>query len=558
LNRIVFFHHFRIDSFKMQEKAGRLSSSGMQDGMSRTVKVLLVDDNEADRVLILRALRGDLRRLEACEVTDSDSFSRALEATRYDLAIVERRTGWGCGLKIGAMLRQRFPACPLLMFSRDDSMEAAMEALRAGFDDYLAKSPGRLARLPRAAGELIDRGRAMKREAWVETRTQDLLARLNVGVYRATTRGIMLYANDAFCRIFGISSWREAPNWSLRAAMADPGEEARLAKELRRNGLLQAVEVRLRGPGGRDQWISLTQCLRSGGETLAVIEGLVEDITERKLMTIASKRREEEVRQHQRLETVGQLAGGVAHDFNNLLTAINGYSELIMGSLPEDHPLRDNVDEIRKAGTRAAILTRQLLAFSSRLLLQPRRFDLNALLKRMEGAIRETLGSSVHVLCFPAVGLGPVYADPSQLENCIMSLVHNAREAMPTGGSLHLRTGEVRISEDGKGDAWDIIPGDRMRPGPYALIMMEDSGTGMKKDVLARIFEPFFTTKPMGKGTGLGLSTVYGILKQSGGAIHADSEPGKGARFRLYLPLARPGQGLSPAGSREAPGESLS
>jgi two-component system cell cycle sensor histidine kinase/response regulator CckA len=173
----------------------------------------------------------------------------------------------------------------------------------------------------------------------------------------------------------------------------------------------------------------------------------------------------------------------------------------------------------------------------------------------MEGAIRETLGGSVHVLNFPAAGLGPVWADPSQLENCIMSLVYNAREAMPTGGSLHLRTGEVRIAEDGQADAWDILPGDRMRPGTYALLMIEDSGVGMKKDVLSRIFEPFFTTKPMGKGTGLGLSTVYGVLKQSGGAIHADSEHGKGARFRLYLPLARPGQGVSAAGSREIPGD---
>lgn len=510
--------------------------------MARSVKLLLVDDDGNRRAAILRALRDGLSGVDAHEADSAEAFARALEVARFDLAIVQRRLAWSCGLKLGEILRKRYPDCPMLLISPDGNTEAAVEALRSGFDDYLPESPGRLARLPRTTGVLLESARARRRADWTEARTQDLLARLNVGVYRATTRGIILYANSAFCKIFGIASWREAPAWSLRSAMADPSEGSRLERDLKRSGFLQAVELRLKGPGGRDRWISLTQSLKNGTDNLGVIEGLVEDVTERKARNLAMRRREEERLQAQRLETVGRLAGGVAHDFNNLLTAINGYSDLLLEDLKEDNPLRANVLEIRKAGARAAMLTRQLMASSSRLLLRPIRMDLNALVRRMDRSIREALGEAIRYVPRLAAELGPVNADISYLENAIMILVLNARDAMPCGGVLQLWTGTLEVPE-AEVPAGPGAPGEMPGPGRYALLVVEDNGVGMVPEVLARIFEPFFSTKTRGLGNdtgkGMGLSTAYGILKQSGGTIRAESEPGKGTRMSLCLPFDR-------------------
>lgn len=512
--------------------------------MTRSVKLLLIDENDAERALILRHLRTGASGLEAREAWCADSLARALEAPRYDLAIVEHRLSWSSGLKVGGIIRERYPDCPLLMCARDPSMEAAVEALKSGFDDYLPKSPERISQLSRLMDDLLERARVRRRETFTETRLQDLLVRLNVGVYRATSRGVMLYANPAFCRIFGIASWKDAPTWSLRAAMADQGDEARITKELKGAGCLQDFEVRLNGPGGRIQWISLTQTLRPGREGLGVIEGLVEDITERKLQSIAARRKEENLQQSRRLDTVGRLAGGVAHDFNNLLTAIYGYSDLLLANFEDDHPLRDNVVEIRKAGVRAAMLTRQLLAFSSRLMLQPRSMDLNAMLRRMETIIKDKLGESIRIETQAAPDLGPIHADPAQLENVVMSLIHNAQDAMPMGGMVRIRTWAVNVSEEEWRRGWDANSADRLKAGPYALLQIEDNGSGMPPEILDRIFEPFFTTKSMGEGplpgrtgTGMGLSSAYGIVKQTGGTIHIDSVPGNGTRVRIYLPL---------------------
>jgi two-component system cell cycle sensor histidine kinase/response regulator CckA len=237
------------------------------------------------------------------------------------------------------------------------------------------------------------------------------------------------------------------------------------------------------------------------------------------------------------LETVGRLAGGVAHDFNNLLTAINGYSELLLDALPREHAFHETVAEIRRAGSRAAVLTRQLLAFSSRMMLAPRPLDLNGLLAGMEPGLRDAAGPSVEVRFEPDPDLDPVHMDPGPLELVIQGVISNARDAMPAGGVLRIQTAMVRIGSDTgpDGEGREMA---RLKPGLYALLLIEDTGSGMEREVMARVFEPFFTTKMMGKGAGMGLSMAYGILRQSSGAIYLDSTPGKGTRVRIYLPVA--------------------
>ncbi len=243
-----------------------------------------------------------------------------------------------------------------------------------------------------------------------------------------------------------------------------------------------------------------------------------------------SLRREAELRQSHKMEAVGRLAGGVAHDFNNVLTAIFGYADLLIDQFAADDPRRDDVQEIRLAAERAAALTRQLLAFSRKQMIQPQRLDLNAIVDSLHKLLARLVGEDIPVTIAAAAGLWPVMADPGQIEQILMNLAANGRDAMPEGGTLAIATGNVAI------DAEDPRERPGLRPGEYVTLTVSDTGTGIPEDVRLHIFEPFFTTKEQGKGTGLGLATVYGIVKQNSGGIYLTSAPGQGTRFVIYLP----------------------
>ncbi len=231
-----------------------------------------------------------------------------------------------------------------------------------------------------------------------------------------------------------------------------------------------------------------------------------------------------------RLESIGRLAGGVAHDFNNLLTVITGYCDILLATAQLPEQSAGYVREIKKAGDRAAGLTRQLLAFSRKQILAPRLLDLNTLVRDAEKLLRRLIGEDVELTTDLTAGLWPVRADPSQLEQVIINLVVNARDAMPNGGRLRLETSNVEVNAEYSQKHLDL------RPGHYVRLAVVDTGVGMDAATKAQIFEPFFTTKEVGKGTGLGLATVYGVVKQSGGHVEVDSEPGRGTTFQIYLP----------------------
>ncbi|MBU0508831.1 response regulator [bacterium] len=265
-------------------------------------------------------------------------------------------------------------------------------------------------------------------------------------------------------------------------------------------------------------------------QLMTMVSGHVAVAIERKAAQDALRDSEEQLRQAQKMEAIGRLAGGVAHDFNNLLTAILGHGELAMYKLHEDDPLRENVGQMVRAADRAASLTRQLLAFSRKQVLQPRVFDLNAIVADMEKMLRRLIGEDVELVIRLGGDVGPVRADPGQIEQVIMNLAINARDAMPKGGRLTVETTEIELDESA---AWNH---QQVTPGRYVMMAVSDTGTGMDSDLQSHIFEPFFTTKEHGKGTGLGLSTVYGIISQSGGHIWVYSEVGRGTTFKVCLP----------------------
>ena len=258
------------------------------------------------------------------------------------------------------------------------------------------------------------------------------------------------------------------------------------------------------------------------GNAYIVSAGL--DMTEHRAL-------EQQFLQMQKMEAVGRLAGGVAHDFNNILTVINGYAEILLAKHPlEEDPQRQELELIHQSGMRAGALTRQLLAFSRQQMMNPREVQLNDLVLDLDKMLRRLIGEDVQLTLELDPGLGVVQADPSQLEQVLLNLAVNARDAMPNGGRLSIATSSIQLDESTVG------MGDELKPGPHVVLTVADSGIGMSEEVKARIFEPFFTTKALGQGTGLGLSTVIGIVRQSGGQIQVFSEPGAGATFKIYLP----------------------
>jgi two-component system cell cycle sensor histidine kinase/response regulator CckA len=284
------------------------------------------------------------------------------------------------------------------------------------------------------------------------------------------------------------------------------------------------VEHRIVRRDGSERWVHERADVLRGdhGEPIRMV-GAVQDITDRRQL-------EDQLRHSQKMEAVGRLAGGIAHDLNNALTAIAGYAELALGQVPDDHPVRDDLDEIRRAAERASSVTRHMLEFSRKRLLEPRVFSLNEIVMAVARMLSRLLGSDVEVGTRLQPALPPILGDPGHVEQAIINLALNARDAMPNGGRLDLATRFDIVDET---SARTHVP---MTPGRYVVLSVTDTGHGMTREIQNRVFEPFFTTKDVGKGTGLGLSMVYGTLKQIGGFVFVDSEVGRGTEFSLYFP----------------------
>jgi len=347
--------------------------------------------------------------------------------------------------------------------------------------------------------------------------------------------GHHLYANKAFEMLLRLEPgvWQGKTNDQLFPSDIASQFTANDRAVLTSGQALEVAEV-TRTNLGTQHWLSVKFPMLAKDGAPAMLGGIAINVTEQ-------KRLEEQFRQVQKMEAIGRLAGGVAHDFNNLLTVITGYSELLLNQMTSEDKGRRQVQEIEKAAERASSLTAQLLAFSRRQAVEPREVDLSGLVSNMTEMMRRLIGEDLHLVTRLEEALGLVKVDPAQMEQVIMNLVVNARDAMPQGGAITIETANVPQAPAG------LLRGGPTSQGPLVRLMVQDNGSGMDAETLSHIFEPFFTTKEPGKGTGLGLSTVYGIITQSGGTIRADSDLGRGTTFTILLPQVATGRKVAQA-----------
>src|SRR6266446_1081087 len=468
--------------------------------MSTPLRMLMVEDSETDAELLAHELRRAGFALEFERVDSAAALEAALDRVTWDIIIGDNSMPGFSGTEALSLLRSRGLDIPFIFVSGTMGEDLAARALDAGAGDALEK--GNLRRLmPVIRRELREFGeRRARRES--EASYSALVQQAPLGIYRSTLAGRFVSANAALARILGYDSPAELLTLDMaRDVYADPDERRRLVEhDTYTDKVYDELEATWKKKDGTRIRVQLSvRASRDKDGRIELYEAFVRDITTQRQL-------EAQLAQAQKMEAIGRLAGGVAHDFNNLLTVILSYSDLLLEDLPAEAPDRADVAEIRKAAVAASSLTRQLLAFSRQQVLEPRVLDVNTVVASTEKLLTRLLGEDVSLTTTLAAALGAVKVDPGQLEQIIMNLAVNARDAMPRGGRLSIETANVEMDES-------YVHGHPLAPpGHYVMLAVSDTGTGMDAATQARIFEPFFTTKEAGKGTGLGLATVYGIV----------------------------------------------
>ncbi len=372
--------------------------------------------------------------------------------------------------------------------------------------------------------DISERKRSEQSVRESEEKYRELFENATYGMFRSNREGEFLEVNPALVAMSGCISKAELMTRNLNSDIYEnPAEGTRIIEQCESSGRVDGIDVNWRRADGKIIAVRMSgKAIRRADGRTSSFEGIVEDITERRSL-------EEQLRQAQKMEAVGLLAGGISHDFNNHLSVILGNADLLLEKT-QSGELQRHVEEIKKATQRAAQLTRQLLSFSRKQVLQPTLLDLNAVVSDVVKILRHLIGEDLQIAIEAKANLASIRADRGQVEQILMNLANNARDAMPNGGKFTLRTENAELGPD------DVARYPYVRPGRYVRLSVSDTGVGMSEEVRTRLFEPFFTTKPLGKGTGLGLATVYGIVKQSGGYIWISSALGKGATFDIYLP----------------------
>jgi two-component system cell cycle sensor histidine kinase/response regulator CckA len=491
--------------------------------MATVPTILIVEDDQGVATL-------ERRRLErvgyavTTATTAAGALSQLGEREVSLILLDQGLPGEMDGLTFFAQLKASGYNVPVILVTGLSDLGTATRALRAGVRDFVSKTPDYLDYIPDAVARVLGQVRIEQQLAESEARLAAIISSAKDAIIVAEQDFTITLFNRAAEGMFRCSAeqalgeplTRFLPDLqqlaSQRASsdVEDPHRDGGSMHGCRYDGETFPVEASFSQGQGVEQTFHTV---------------IVRDVTER-------RRLESQLRHAQRMEAVGRLAGGVAHDFNNLLTVIGGYTEMLLADMDETHPMREPVAVMRQAGEQAAALTQQLLVFSRRQVVQPQVLDVNSVVSDLGRMLRRLIGEDIDLTLLLAPGVAPVRADPRQIEQVLMNLVVNARDAMPDGGQLTVETADIVFDEHDSHVRTDV------KPGRYVRIAVTDSGTGMDDATRARIFEPFFTTKDPGKGTGLGLATVYGIVTQHEGVIEVYSEPQHGTVFKVYLPAA--------------------
>jgi two-component system, cell cycle sensor histidine kinase and response regulator CckA len=495
----------------------------------KRLRALIVEDCDADMELMIRQLKGSGFQVEHKRVDNERDFRAILQNEEFDVVLSDYRLPKWNGLKALEELRKGGGKdIPFLLVTGTLGEEAAVECMKQGVTDYILKQHlGRLpAALRRALGEKELRDEHAKAQEALrlsEAHNRDLVENSVYGIFRISADGRFLDGNPALLRMLGCGSNETLGSLNLvRDVFRFPAQYGELLTACREKGIIHGAETEWRRLDGGFVVARLHVRRLSSKDFGDAYELIAEDVTELRAM-------ERQLRQAQKFEAIGQLAGGIAHDFNNVVGAILGWAELGYDQNRTNTHVAERFSRIREQAERAAALTRELLAFARRQVLQPRAVDLNTVASGLVSFLDKVIGKDIEFK-FISAKLDPVKADPTQMEQVLMNLCLNARDAMPKGGRLAMETEMVELDES----YCRFYP--YVTAGRYAVVSVSDTGIGMDSDTRERIFEPFFTTKEKGKGTGMGLATVYGIVKQHGGFIHVYSEPGHGSLFRVYVP----------------------
>jgi len=504
-----------------------------------SIRILIVEDRLPDAELAKRELKKSLPVCCFHRVETREEYLAALATFQPHLIISDYQMPLFDGLTAVKLALIHAPAVPVIILTGAINEDTAVECMKAGAADYVIKE--HIKRLGRAVLHALaekqlreERRRAEQALRASEKRFRALIENSADVIALLSADGIILYESPAVHRMLGyLPEELIGQNAFDLLHPEDAASGALLFRQILqqpRTPFTEQIRYRCKGEGWR--WVEATGANLLEEPDIEAIVVNYRDITERKQAEAEQLRLEAQLRQSQKMESIGRLAGGVAHDFNNLLTVMCGYTYIAQSRLREGDPLYNIIAQIQRANERATALTQQLLAFGRKQMLAPKALELNSLTLNLHKMLERLIGEDITLLTRLAPTLWPIVADAGQIEQVIINLVVNARDAMPTGGRLTIETANQAV------DAGFLYahPSLELSPGPYVVLIVTDTGHGMDDHVKARVFEPFFTTKEPGKGTGLGLATVYGIIKQSDGDIIVESERKQGTRFTIYLP----------------------
>jgi PAS domain S-box-containing protein len=506
--------------------------------MKAPLRALIIEDSETDAELLLLALARAGYDVASLRVQTAAALREAL-LSEWDVALSDYSMPGFDAIEALRIVKATGKDTPFIIVSGTIGEETAVLALQAGADDFMVKGQlGRLApaiersrrtQLARAAQHLAERA---LRES--EERYRRIVETTNEGVWQLDEKTRTTFVNGRMAAMLGYT-----PEQLLGVSMLEFIHEgsrsaAKQAITSRTRSASSSVEVRFVRSDGKDLWVLLDSTPIFEGAGYVGALAMAMDVSQR-------KRLEEQLRQAQKMEAIGNLAGGVAHDFNNILSVILGYAQMMLEALKPGDPLRDDLEELNRASERARDLTAQLLAFSRRQILEPRTLDLNQVLRGLEPMLRRLLREDIELSFLTSPDTGTVFADSGQIEQIVINLSVNARDAIHGAGKIAIEARNADL------DAEYAAAHHGVTAGRYVMLAVSDTGAGMDAAVQERIFEPFFTTKDKDHGTGLGLATVFGIVKQSGGHIWVYSELGEGSTFKIYLPRTEGQVDVAPA-----------